>query len=184
MNLRRWLRREPRPHHFRADGRDVALPATGNVWAQLEETIVSLSPSKLEAVAADGSLLRAVDLAGDDDQAAQLVPAPTTERAGELASIARMISEAHDAGARRHAQAYELAFARHTELVAILAQRLSGLESAWQRAMQQMAQLQADAALAQVQASEQSDPAAGAIAAMISAGLSAPALTNGAAKKA
>jgi len=183
MNLRRWLRRDPKPASLRADGRTITVPTSGNVWADLESTITSIGPAKLEAIAADGSLLRAIDLESTEENAP--IADNGQQRAAnhsELAAIARMISDAHDAGARRHAQAYEVAFARHTELVAILAQRLSGLETAWQRAMQQLAQAQADVAMAQASGQDSSDPAGTAIAAMMSTAL--PAMLNGKGKQA
>ena len=181
MNLRRWLRRDPKPASLRADGRVITVPTSGNVWADLEATIESIGPAKLEAIGADGSLLRAIDLeVADDGLGASDGAQQRAQAHSELAAIARMISDAHDAGAKRHAQAYEVAFARHTELVAILAQRLSGLETAWQRAMQQLAQAQADVAMAQASGQESGDPAGAAIAAML--GSVAPAMLNGSAK--
>lgn len=181
MNLRRWLRRDPRPARFRVDGRDVAIPSSGNVWADLESTILALGGTRIEAIAADGALIRATELESDaDGEPVVTAPAPGQHAASDIAIFARLISEAHDAGAKRHAQAYELAFARHTELVAILAQRLSGLETAWQKAMNQLAQAQAEAAMASATPPE--DPAAGAIAAMLASGMSAGMLNGKGAK--
>jgi len=171
---------------LRVDGRDVAIATGANFWAVTEESIVALSPSKVEALDATGVCLRAMQLDRDDDDAAAAA-APKAET--ELTVLARLIGEAHDAGARRHAEAYALAFAENTKLVQILAARLGGLETAWQKAMQQTAQAQADALYAQA-TSNGEDPAGQAVGAMIATALAsggvvppprAPAV-NGAAK--
>ena len=151
MNVRRWLRRDPRPTTIRADGRDIAVPTSGNVWASLEETIASLAPSRLEALDARGAVLRATVL--EHDQADEPVneSRPASSGSPDLFALARIISDAHDAGAKRHADAYGLAFAENTKLVQLLAQRLSGLETAWSTAMRQVAEAQQEVALASAQ---------------------------------
>lgn len=148
MNLRRWLRREPRPSIIRADGRDVRVPTSGNVWASLEETLTAMNPTRLEALDDSGALLRAVQLEADDEPAAAAPAAPAGTSDAYLERLARIISDAHDAGAKRHADAYGLAFQENTKLVQLLAHRLSGLETAWSQAMRQVAEAQQEVALA------------------------------------
>ncbi len=112
-------------------------------------------------------LLRATSLGDDEPE-----DAPSSTGATELENLARLICEAHDAGARRHAESYALAFQENTKLVQILAQRLGGLEQAWQKAMQQTAQAQANAMVAAADAASQSDdPAGGAIATMLASAM-------------
>lgn len=168
--LRRWLRRHPHPVRLRVDGRVLDVATGANHWAITEDSIVAMSPSRIEALGTDGVVLRAMQFDRDDDRDEQPA-APKSET--ELTTLARLIAEAHDAGARRHAEAYALAFAENTKLVQILAARLGGLENAWQKAMQQTAQAQADALFAQAQQSN--DPAGDAVGAML-----ATALTSGA----
>ena len=119
---------------------------TGQVWAQLEETIGALGASRIEALDASGAILRATTLEPDDEP--QAAPAATHAGDGNLDRLARIIAEAHDAGARRHAQAYETAFARQLELLGVVAARLTSLETAYHRSVTQVAQLQLDAAAA------------------------------------
>jgi hypothetical protein len=47
--------------------------------------------------------------------------------------------EAGDRGARRHAEAYGVAFEKMTDLVGIIAQRLTGIENAWQETLEKRA---------------------------------------------
>jgi hypothetical protein len=165
-SLRRWLRRQPQPTRLRVDGRDVAIATGANHWAVTEETLRSLNPSRIEAIGEAGVMLRAMSLdrADADDETATPARSET-----ELTTLARIIADAHDAGARRHAEAYQMAFSENTQLVTILATRLGHLESAWQEAMQAAAQAQADAmaADAEAAAAASGDPAGGAVAAML-----------------
>lgn len=184
--LRRWLRRHPHPARLRVDGRDVAIATGPNFWAVTEETVLALNPSRIEAIDAQGVCTRAMVLDGSSDDAED-----KSEPAGastELTSLARIIAEAHDAGARRHAEAYTLAFTKQNELVMMLAQRLAGLETAWQKAMVQTAQAQANAMLAvseahaQAAEAQSTDPTDAAIGGLLMQ--AAAAATNGAAKPA
>jgi hypothetical protein len=190
--LRRWLRREPHPVRLRCDGRDVAVGTGNNKWRDTEDSVVALSPSKVEALDANGVLLRVYRLDGDEDEDKG---AEEEKPKTELEAMARMLLEAHDAGAQRHAEAYALAFTKMVELVQILSTRLGGLETAWQRAMKETARAQADALLAAQEAQQNEDPAGQAIAMMAAAamggspatqaaaGAAANGATNGAAKK-
>lgn len=174
MSLRAWIRRAPRPTTIRIDGSQlVPVPTSGQWAAQLEETLSALGGSKLEALDDTGRVLRAVALADDDVPSSTSSTSSTSANGSELAVVARLLADAHDAGARRHADAYQLAFSENTKLVQLLATRLSGLESAWQKAMAQLAQAQADAAQAAV--ADQGDAATSAITAMLGA-----AMTSGA----
>lgn len=183
--LRRWLRRHPQPARLRVDARDVAVASGANQWAVTEESVLALNPSRVEALDANGVMLRATVLDGsaDADDAKPVAAAPESE----LAMLARLIGEAHDAGARRHAEAYALAFAENTRLVQILANRLGSLETSWQKAMQHAANAQAQAVIAvsEAQAAQSADPSDVAVHAMlaqaIGGAVSAP--RNGVAKK-
>lgn len=188
-SLRRWLRRQPHPARLRVDGRDVAIATGAKMWLVTEESVLALNPSRVEAIDANGVMLRALILDRDDD-AEEDDDAEKDKGGTDLVQLARLIAEAHDAGARRHAEAYSLAFSENTKLVHILAQRLGGLETAWQKAMQQSAQANANAlALAAEAAAAQSDgdPAGQAIGAMLASALARPAAaarpTNGAPAK-
>lgn len=170
MNLRSWLRRTPKPATIRVDGAQlVPVPNSGNVWAQLEETLTALNASRVEALDASGAILRAAQLRDDDEETA-----PAKQGGGsELGQLARIIADAHDAGARRHAAAYETAFAKQLELLSVVASRLTALETAYHRSVTQVAQLQLDAAAANA-----SDDGTNAITGMLAAAMgAAPAVT-------
>lgn len=166
--LRAWLRRQPHPNRLRVDGRDVAIATGSNHWAKTEETVLAMDPSKVEALDSTGGILRVTTLR-DDDELEEERAKPQEE--SEVVQIARLLNEAHDAGARRHADAYKAAFEENTNLVRILAERLGGLEAAWQQAMQQSAQAQADAILAAAKGSEDEDAAGAAIKSLLAGAL-------------
>lgn len=159
-SLRRWLRRHPHPARLRVDGRDLAIASGANHWATTEESVIALTPTKIEAIGDNGVCLRAMTM-GDGDDGAPDAAAATSKSETEITVLARLIGEAHDAGARRHAEAYSLAFSENTKLVQILAARLGGLETAWQQAMMQTAQAHADALYAQAQGGDAAGEAVG-----------------------
>lgn len=169
-SLRRWLRRHPQPARLRVDGKDVAIATGPNQWSTTEESIRALGGNRIEALDSNGVCLRAMTLGSatvlpdedDDDR-----PERSRFRESDLVTISRMILEASDAGARRHAEAYQVAFQRMTDLVSVLAARLVGLESAWQKAMNATARAQADAIIAQATGDETEHGADDAIKAML-----------------
>lgn len=86
QSIRFWLMRRPRPVKVRLTaGKEVSEIETGNgvSWARVAETIDSMEATRLEALAENGSLIRACkpeELAepdDDDDDAAAAAPAPT-----------------------------------------------------------------------------------------------------------
>ena len=68
-------------------------------------------------------------------------PLQTTSRESELAAL---ILEATDRGARRHAEAYTLAFEKMTHIVTMSLERLGSLEVAWQQALNDRATMVAE----------------------------------------
>jgi hypothetical protein len=74
MNLRAWLRRAPKPAQLRCDGQLIPVPSAGNQWAQLEETILALGATRVEALDASGAILRATQLESVDDAAVPALP--------------------------------------------------------------------------------------------------------------
>jgi len=144
---------------LRVDGRDLAIASGANHWATTEESVIALTPTKIEAIGENGVCLRAMTMGDGDEAATDEATTPKSET--EITVLARLIGEAHDAGARRHAEAYSLAFSENTKLVQILAARLGGLETAWQQAMMQTAQAHADALYAQAQGGDAAGEAVG-----------------------
>lgn len=140
MNLRSWLRREPQPVRVIADTRTIQVPAGPRKWAELEETIVSIGATKVEAIGADGSLLRVVNLETEESSSGGGAIGRGTSGLSEMAQLATIIAEASDRAAQRHADAYRLAFEENTKLVGLLAERLGSLESSWMRTLDQLAE--------------------------------------------
>jgi hypothetical protein len=168
-SLRRWLRRSPQPHKLRVDGRDLAVATGANQWAVTEESVVAMAPSKIEALDASGLVLRALALdKGEDEDASTPVDKPRGAES-DLVTLGRLLNEAADNAAKRHENAYRLAFEENTKLVGTLVDRLGGLETAWQKAMGIAARAQADAMAAQAMSGEGGDPAGAAIANMLGA---------------
>ena len=150
MNIRSWLRRNPQPTTVRCDERVVQVPPEGaRKWADLEATILTLNPTQLVALDASGNVLRACELAGDGEvDALDAVDQKMSEREREVTTIARIIADSSDRAAQRHAAAYEASFTHMVNLVSIIAARLTGMENAWQQAMQAAAEARAEAASA------------------------------------
>lgn len=203
MNFRAWLRRAPLPARLRVDGRDVAIAQGPKPWVVTEETVRAMNGSRVEAIGPDGVCLRACTLDEEPADDAPTSDAPSAPSSGTgndvvvlalkiLADMPRVLSEAHDAGARRHAEAYSMAFRELTGLVTTLANRLGSLEVSWQKAMQTTARAQADAiqVAAEAAAAGGDDPAGAAVQAMLinamtqqnGAPAAAKAQTNGKAK--
>jgi len=145
MNIASWLRRTPVPVAILADGRRCEVPTNSKrKWAELTETIETLGATRLEAIDANGVVLRACSLEGDE----------TTDekRPGDakgqtdLQVFASLLSAAYTQGSNATKDAYAMAFSENTNLVSILAARLSSLETAWQRSMSDRANLVAQLA--------------------------------------
>lgn len=153
VNLRSWLRRTPQPAYVLVDGRKVPMGTGSRRWAELESTIQAIGGERLEAIGADGELLRATQLDAtapelDASSAAVHTARPASGMTHEalLGQFAQLISAAYQQGATATRESYAIAFTENTALVKLLANRLGSLEVAWQRAMTQTAQLQAEVA--------------------------------------
>lgn len=146
-----WLRRKPKPNRVRAtceDGPDrvVAINArTGaSFWNDTIDTLASLRVVRVEALDAEGNVLRSRDVSPDDDQEeeqeeeqeqeapAPLAAKPTTTDA-TLIQFAKLLSEAYRNGADAQRASSEVAFTRLVELTNVAFQRLDALERAYSR---------------------------------------------------
>lgn len=130
---RRWLMLSPHPTRIRArlkdgDERVVRIGDARSRWRDAEKALSQAVTA--EALDASGEVLRVWDPDDDTD-------APGASRGGlrmgELAELGRIISEAADASALRHADAYKLAYEQQALLVRVLSERLQMLERAWHR---------------------------------------------------
>jgi hypothetical protein len=133
MNLKSWLRRSPPATKLRFDGKRVYVVGQGKTkWVDAENAIAAYAPTLLEALNEDENVLRVTQL---EPGGASDAPTEDPKNVSRDVELARIILEATDRGAMRHAEAYTLAFAENTKLVQILAERLGGLETAWQQSL-------------------------------------------------
>jgi hypothetical protein len=144
IDLRRWLRRQPQPAKLRVDGRDVAIPTERSPWAALEATVLAMEASKVEAFAADGTVIRVVRLDGDDDdvEPADEVTAVGSPQMLDVVAMSKLLAEAHKEGYAALNRANE----ENTRLVGLVLERLSGVEHAYAATLKQLAEAQASEA--------------------------------------
>jgi hypothetical protein len=135
-----------------------------------------MGATRLEALAADGSTLRATIL--DDDAPETASSAPSSGGASDLQTFAKLLSDAYLTGANATKASYELAFTENTKLVGLLASRLGALEVAWQKSMQSTASLQAALAQAGESGGESDGVFQALMAGMMNGKTAAPATTG------
>lgn len=135
-NIRSWLRRSPHPHKLMADDTEIAIGDGRGKWRDAENTVAELGASKLQAFNADGALLRICMLEPEAEPERE-DPFKDVKLQSREAEIAKLILEATDRGALRHAEAYTIAFDKMASLVQFAMERASALEIAWQGALNQ-----------------------------------------------
>ena len=153
LTLPRWLRKNPSAVKVRAtleDGSErivnVGDPKDARRWSKCADTLVALRAVKVEALDKSGEVVRVVNME-DDDQAEEREYKRKSAREAaesERVQIARLLSEAADKAAARHADAYEKAFnmcagmtksvvdshTKQTNLINALLRRLAAAEGA------------------------------------------------------
>lgn len=151
--LRHWLARTPCPRAIRCvlpEGEPVtiAIGAGRKRWSDAEGAVPP-DASRVEALDASGAVLRAYSLVDGDDAPARApggaAPGATTIPATPI-ELARIVLDATDAGARRHAAAYEATMGELVALVRVIAEqhalaqrRLAALEHAHARMIRSVA---------------------------------------------
>lgn len=154
--LRSWMRRTPQPVRIVADGKTIEIGQGPKKWADAEETVFSLGATRIEAIGANGSVLRAATFdAGDDSDPTTAEPSkgPTLAgvklgELGDLGQLALILSQVADSAAKRHEESYRLAFGemRLTMgemrlMFSHVLERQTAVEQAWQMALNQIAEL-------------------------------------------
>lgn len=150
MNLRSWLRRKPEPVRVKADDIVIAVPDSPRKWSELEETILAKGASRVECYDATGTLLRAMSLDEGTDEPAKANAASPEETM--LVRFAELLTQASDASAARHADAFTHAFNTMATITKTISDRLYVMEKNWQAAMIATAQAQAQVVAAQAEA--------------------------------
>jgi hypothetical protein len=138
-NLIKWLKKMPQPAAILCDQQRVEVPRVHSPWREVAQTVLAIGPSKITAIAADGSVLRAQTLDSDEDEGGG--QESVSHSLPDLQVFARLISDAYTSGANAQRDAYRSIFEENTKLVKLLADRLGALEVAWQRSLQSNAQL-------------------------------------------
>lgn len=125
-DIRAWLQRAPQPATLRVydaegDSRPVRVGTGPQRWR--DALSACQGAPRVDALDREGATLRT--WTAEDDAR----PAPAQGAGGaELVLIARLLAEAGDKGASRHARAYELAFDKQAELLNIIVGRLDSME--------------------------------------------------------
>lgn len=168
MNLKSWLRRSPPAAKLRFDGKRVFVVGQGkNKWRDAENAIASFRPTLLECLNEEEHVLRVTTLDGgshaEEDEEAIDDAKKKSEKVSELAALADIITKAADRAAERHESAYRMAFDKNYELVQVLSDRMSGLESAWQETIEARAQQVEEEAERVREAQATGDPAEAAV---------------------
>lgn len=157
--LRHFLSRAPAPSSLRAmrgDGSAVAIAiqATRRRWSDAEAAIPD-DATRVEALDSEGRVLRVHALDADVDDGRGASPSSGSSSSVGVPvtpmELARIVLEATDAGAKRHAAAYEATQAELVALVRVIAdqhhaaqRRLAALESAWHKAITRPAAAEPD----------------------------------------
>lgn len=133
--LRAWLQREPHPVRIRCtlpggDEKTVRIGESRSRWR--DAAAACTGAIRLEAVNDAGETLRVLD-AEEGENGGKTKPVAGGGGESQLAELGRIISEAADASAARHSDAYRLAYEQQALLVTVLSQRLQALERAWHR---------------------------------------------------
>jgi len=144
LSLKSWLKKSPVPAKLRIrtdDGvRELAVETDGaRRFANTEAAALAMNPNGMvEALDATGIVLRVIEVRAEEPEAesdglvAQLMKdgegSPVMMPASVVMLFAKLLAEASDQGASRHAGAYEMAFSKQNELLQLVVARLVGVE--------------------------------------------------------
>jgi hypothetical protein len=172
-SLRSFLKQEPVPALLVCEYADEDLEPKkvrlGESRSRYRDAELSCKGAvRVEALDADGNTLRVWETEDAPQQEASAVvtksaAAPTASGPDSqlhmLTTIARLLVEASDASATRHAEAYQLAYQQQALMVEVITTRLAQLETAWQQSLMVRAEEIDEAAEEAEAAREQQAPA-------------------------
>jgi len=144
INLRAWLLRVPHPASIRLDGKTKVVIGDGKSrWKDALEVIADAQAGKVECLDEHGDVLRVtrLDYADQGDAADENgKKAPRGAITSDvLIELARLLNEAHDAGAARATAAFSANLHFQQQMTQVLTDRLTGLENAWQDTLENRA---------------------------------------------
>lgn len=144
MNLHSWLRRIPIPSKVVLDQKRTVQVGQGKTkWRDVLEVIENVQPTLIEALDAEGHVLRVTNL-NPTGEAETEKQSEARKDETQLVQIARLLNEAHEAGAKRHEAAYRIGYDKMSELVTAFSERATNLEAAWVAMLNQHAQTVVD----------------------------------------
>lgn len=169
MDIKSWLRKAPQPVALLCDGKRVAVSDGPRKWADTLDTITSMGTTRLEALAADGTILRVVELTGgevdqaDEKQTPGAANLAALSKLGELAQLAQILGDISDRAAARHEGAYKLAFGEFGKINAAILDRLTAMEQSWIMSLNTIAELKMQLADAVAEAESKNEESGGLI---------------------
>lgn len=102
-----FLRKMPRPAFLLADDKKIPVPNGGRVWPDIWRTLSVIKPSKLQALDAEGQIIRALDLesvpevdADGDDKSPDMT---------DLQFLAKLLDGAYEKGGKQYSQIIDAA---------------------------------------------------------------------------
>lgn len=99
--IAQFLRKSPRPVKIMADDRTIPVPTGGRVWPSIYNTIVVVKPSKLQAIDAEGNIIRALDLEMEQDDESGDDKSPEMS---DLQFFGKLLDGAYDKAGTHHAK--------------------------------------------------------------------------------
>ena len=139
QKLRNWLQRVPHPAKLRTDGGDMLIVKGRNKWHDACQTIEDLGPAVIEALDADGNVLRTHRLAESENPDKTASERKTEDATVALSRVMMEVAdraaersiEAADKAAERNARGYEAAFKALVSVTDLNTRRLGKLEAAY-----------------------------------------------------
>jgi len=142
--VKKWLSRAPCPARVRVDESDkkvIVVSNRANRWSELEKSLLAMSATTVEALNAQGEVLRVMQL----KEPAEPTHEPQKEEwpASEQAQMAMVITASNDRAASRHEAIFKMSFDALKEMYQACLQELretqrrcAQLESALQRELE------------------------------------------------
>ena len=100
--LKAWLRKPPQPVAVLCDDKRLEVPKTGRPWIELANSIAALAPSKLQALGANGEILRAKVMDSSDVESAE-ESATVQEGSSDIQRFATLLADAYDKSGKNFA---------------------------------------------------------------------------------
>jgi len=99
--VHQFLRKMPRPAFILADDKKIPVPTGGRVWPSIWATIAVVNPKTLQAIDAQGQVIRAISIDGQpDDSDDEDEGSSETVEEQWLKAFAKHLADAYDRGSK------------------------------------------------------------------------------------